>query len=338
MRDNRRVLSHADRPLTELYDLVVLDLDGVVYVSGEAVPHAAEALTAARGTGQRLAYVTNNASRTPEQVGDRLRGLGMPAGPGDVVTSAQAAARLLAERLEPESSVYVIGGAGLEQALIAEGLVPVTRPAPEVAAVAQGYGPEMPWKQVIAGAILVRNGLLWVASNTDMTIPTASGVGPGNGALVKLVADYSGRTPLVAGKPETPLLAETLARVGGTRPLMVGDRLDTDIEGAGRMGWASLLVLTGVSGLQDVVAARPHERPAYIGADLRDLHAPHPAPVHGPGGWRCGGWLASAPDGRLQVSGGGTHQDWWRAAAAAAWEHLDRTGAVVDTDGVDAPR
>lgn len=332
------MLTRAERPLTDLHDLVVLDLDGVVYIGGHGVPHAAEALTRARDAGQRLAYVTNNAARTPDEVCTRLRGIGMPVEPGDVVTSAQAAARLLAERLEAGSQVFVIGGEGLEQALVAEGLAPVTTAGPEVVAVAQGYGPEMPWKQVIEGAILVRDGLLWVASNTDMTIPTAHGVGPGNGTLVKLVADYAGRAPLVAGKPETPLLAETLERVGGSRPLMVGDRLDTDIEGARRVGWDSLLVLTGVTDLPALVAAQAHERPSYIGRDLRDLHEPHPAPTRGDDGWSAGGWVASETDGRLRVSGGGSDLDWWRAVAAAAWEHLDNTGSVVDVSAVSAPR
>ena len=332
------MLNRAERPLTDLHDLVVLDLDGVVYIGGHGVPYAAEALTRAREGGQRLAYVTNNAARTPDEVCSRLRGFGMPVETGDVVTSAQAAARLLAERLDAGSRVFVIGGAGLEQALVAEGLVPVCTSGPEVVAVAQGYGPEMPWKQVIEGAILVRDGLLWVASNTDLTIPTAHGVGPGNGTLVRLVAEYSGRTPLVAGKPETPLLAETLERVGGSRPLMVGDRLDTDIEGARRVGWDSLLVLTGVTDLPALVAAQAHERPSYIGRDLRDLHEPHPAPTRGDKGWSAGGWLVTGSDGRLRVSGTGSDLDWWRAVAVAAWEHLDTTGSVVDVSDLRAPR
>ncbi|RYE75320.1 MAG: hypothetical protein EOO74_10205 [Myxococcales bacterium] len=196
----------------------------------------------------------------------------------------------------------------------------------------------MPWKQVIAGAILVRDGLPWVVSNTDMTIPTPSGVGPGNGTLVKLVADYSGRPPTVAGKPETPLFEETLARVGGDRPLMVGDRLDTDIEGAHRMGWESLLVLTGVTGVRELVAARPHERPSYIGLDLRDLEAPHGVAEGSDTGWALGGWLAEVDGGELLVRGEGSPQDWWRVVASAAWEHLDTHGGEVGTARLGQPR
>lgn len=338
MGHNPRVLTSAGNALTTHHDLVVLDLDGVVYIGDHGVPHAADALRRARDAGSRLAYVTNNAARTPEQVLTRLLAVGMPVELGDVVTSAQAAARLVAAQVAPDSDVFVIGGAGLEGALRAEGLRPVSDPGPDVVAVVQGYGPDMPWKQVIAGAILVRSGLPWVASNTDMTIPTSTGIGPGNGTLVKLVADYSGRTPQVAGKPETPLFEETLARVGGERPLMVGDRLDTDIEGAHRMGWESLLVLTGVTGVAELTAALPHERPTYIGLDLRDLHLPHAAPERSGEGWGAGGWLAEVTDGALRTRGEGSAQDWWRVVAVAAWDHLDTRGIRVETDQLSVPR
>ena len=203
----------------------------------------------------------------------------------DVVTSAQAAARLLGRQLDPGSKVFVIGGHGLEEALRERDLEPVTEPSDDVAAVVQGYGPEMPWKRVVEGAILVRSGLPWVASNTDMSIPTATGVGPGNGALVRLVAEFAEREPQVAGKPMAPLFEETITRVGGQHPLLVGDRLDTDIEGAVTMGWDSLLVLTGVTGLEEVARATKAERPTYIGRDLGALAETHAAPEvrHGRG-------------------------------------------------------
>ncbi len=249
------MLGSSQGPLTEAYDVAVLDLDGVVYVGPDAVPGAAEALNAAQAGGMHLAFVTNNAARPPAEVGDHLRELGVDAHDEDVVTSSQAAARLLSTQLEAGSKVYVIGGPGLEEALRERGLEPVFEPSDEVAAVAHGYGPEMPWRRVVQGAILVRAGLPWVASNTDMSIPTANGIGPGNGTLVRLVAEFAEREPQVAGKPMKPLFEETITRVGGERPLMVGDRLDTDIEGAVHMGWDSLLVLTGVTGLDELVRA-----------------------------------------------------------------------------------
>src|SRR4051812_16887617 len=167
-----------------------------------------------------LAFVTNNAARPPKVVGEHLRGLGVDAHEEDVVTSSQAAARLLSTQLPAGSKVFLIGGPGLEEALRERGLEPVTDPEDDdITAVVQGYGPDMPWKRVVQGAVLVRSGLPWVASNTDLTLPTAHGIGPGNGALVELVERFSGREAQVAGKPRAPLFEETLARVGGTRPL-----------------------------------------------------------------------------------------------------------------------
>ncbi len=271
------MLRECNEPLSTAYDVAVLDLDGVVYVGPDAVPGASEALNDAQAGGMHLAFVTNNASRTPHAVGEHLRRLGVDAHDEDVVTSAQAAARLLADRLDEGSAVFLLGGEGLDVALRERGLRPVTD-SEDVAAVAQGYGPEMPWKQVVQGAILVRTGLPWVVSNTDMTIPTATGIGPGNGTLVDLVARFAGREPEVAGKPQRPLFEETLQRVGGDRPLVVGDRLDTDIEGAVAMGWDSLLVLTGVTGLEELVTAPEGQRPTYVAPGLESLAQPQPAP------------------------------------------------------------
>jgi len=332
------VLGSCGQPLVTAYDVAVLDLDGVVYVGPDAVPGATEALNAAQSDGMHLAFVTNNAARTPETVGDHLRELGLQAHDEDVVTSAQAAARLLARRLPAGSKVFLIGGEGLDVALRERDLVPVTSPDDDVAGVAQGYGPEMPWKRVVQGAILVRSGLPWVASNMDLSIPTATGVGPGNGTLVRLVADFSGREPEVAGKPQAPLFEETLTRVGGERPLVIGDRLDTDIEGAVTMGWDSLLVLTGVTGLDDLVRAGKHERPTYVLPDLGGLVSPQPAPTVDGDEVALGGWVATVEDGDLTVTGTGSAADWWRAAAVAAWRHLDATGQPVATEGMQPPR
>jgi HAD superfamily hydrolase (TIGR01450 family) len=285
-----------------------------------------------------VAYVTNNASRPPGAVAEHLRDLGIEVEDGDVVTSAQAAARLLAGRLPAGAAVFVIGGEGLEVALDELGLRPVQDPADDPAAVVSGFHGDLRWSTVMAGAILVRDGLPWVASNTDMTVPTPSGPGPGNGALVGVVARFADREPVVAGKPEPPLFEETLRRVGGERPLVVGDRLDTDIEGANRTGYDSLLVMTGVSGLVELVAAEEHLRPSYLAADLGGLGRCHPAPtVDGPG-VSSGGWTAGVgEDARLEVTGDGDADGWWRVVATAAWRHLDENGKPVVVDGLEPP-
>jgi glycerol 3-phosphatase-2 len=336
--ENRCVPSAADRPLDQVYDLAVLDLDGVVYVDDHAVPGAVAALEDARRHGMHLAYITNNASRPPSVVAKQLRTLGIPAEEPDVVTSAQAAARLLADQVPEGSPVYVIGGDGLHAALRERGLEPVVQIADDPVAVIQGYGPKMPWRQVIDGAILVRRGLPWVASNMDLTVPTSHGPAPGNGALVNLVAQYAGRRPEVAGKPERPLFEETLARVDGERPLVVGDRLDTDIDGAHNVGWDSLLVMTGVTTAHEVASLAAEARPTYIGADLGCLALPVTPPEASGDGFVVGAWTGRVEGGRLTVTGEGDRHDWWRAAAAALWSHLDTTGAAADPGNAAPPR
>jgi glycerol-1-phosphatase len=338
MRHNRWVLKASEGPLSGAYDVAVLDLDGVVYVGKNAVPGAPAALAAANRAGMHLAFVTNNAARTPEQVAAQLSGLGVVADPHDVVTSAQAAARLVRELVPAGSRVFVIGGDGLCAALEERGFVPTAEPGDDVAAVVQGYGPQMPWSQVIKGAILVRSGLPWVASNTDLTMPTDAGIGPGNGTLVRLVADFAGREPQVAGKPEAALFEETIDRVGGSRPLVIGDRLDTDIEGATNLGWDSLLVLTGVTGLAELAGAPPQLRPTYLGPGLETLAESHGVPMAGGDRYELGGWRGAVDAGALLVEGSGTPGDWWRVAAVTAWGHLDGTGKPVELSRVRPPR
>jgi HAD superfamily hydrolase (TIGR01450 family) len=332
------VLKNSSRALRDEYDLAMLDLDGVVYIGPDAVEGVAERLEQAAAAGMHLAYVTNNASRPPRVVAEHLTSLGVPAREDEVVTSAQAAARLLAERLDSGAAVFVIGGAGLFEALAEEGLRPVQSLDDEPVAVVSGYNPDLPWRTVMDGAILVRQGLPWVASNTDMTVPTPQGPGPGNGVLVEAVARFAGRDPLVAGKPLPPLFEETRRRVEGSRPLVIGDRLDTDIEGAHNAKLDSLLVLTGVTGAAELVSAAPHERPSYLSPGLEGLAEVHRIPESLGEGFELGGWRAAAQHGRIKIEGEGSAGDWWRVLAAAAWRHLDETGESVDVSTAVPPR
>lgn len=264
----------ADKPLAALYDTALLDLDGVVYRGKDPVPHAVAALESATGMGMRLAYVTNNASRTPEAVAEHLRELGLHAEAEDVVTAAQAVARLIAERVPRGARVLVIGGEGLRQALLGYGLELVSGADDEPAAVVQGYRPDTSWKDLAEAAYAIQRGVPWFAANTDKTMPTARGIAPGNGALVGAVAAATGTWPTVAGKPEPALHRETMIRTEAQRPLIVGDRLDTDIEGANRAGVDSLLVLTGVTALSQLKDAPKEHQPTYAAEDLRGLVEP----------------------------------------------------------------
>jgi len=331
-----RTLGVSEEPLAGAYDLAMLDLDGVVYIGGEAVPGAAGHLADARKAGIRLAFVTNNASRPADDVAAHLRDLGVDAETDDVVTSAQAAARVLRDRFGEGAAVALLGGRGLETALRAEDLVPVAV-GDDAVALVSGYGPDVLWRDVMRAAVLVRDGLPWVASNTDLTIPTPYGTAPGHGVLVGLLSEFADVQPTVAGKPERPLLDETIRRVGGSRPLMVGDRLDTDIDGAINAACDSLLVMTGVTDLGQLVAVRAGRRPTYVAPDLSGLLEAHGSPTVTDGVAEQGGWRAHADGARLTVDGNGAAGDWWRVVAAAAWARLDDGGEPVDTAGLEPP-
>jgi HAD superfamily hydrolase (TIGR01450 family) len=305
--------------LDRAYDTALLDLDGVVYAGGDAIAHAVESLEAARGHGMQLAYVTNNAARTPRTVAEHLTHLGVPASADEVVTSAQAVARLIADQVPAGAKVLAVGGEGLIEALRERGLEPVESAADGPAAAVQGYSPELRWAQLAEMAYAVNAGVPWFASNTDLTIPSARGIAPGNGAAVEVVRIATGGTPQVAGKPLPPMHRETVIRTGARRPLVVGDRLDTDIEGAIAGGVDSLLVLTGVTTPAGLLAAGPRHRPAYVGADLRDLLRGQPEVAADGEEFTCGGWTASAGGGALAVRGSGEPLDGLRALCAAAW-------------------
>jgi HAD superfamily hydrolase (TIGR01450 family) len=306
--------------LSEAYDTALLDLDGVVYAGGNAIAYAVESLGTARAGGMHLAYVTNNALRTPDAVAEHLTELGIPTVASDVITSAQAVARLISEQVPAGARVLVIGGEGLRVALRERGLVPVDSAEDEPAAVVQGYGgPDLTWSRFAEACYAIARGVPWFASNTDLTIPGARGIAPGNGAAVEVVRIATGGEPQVAGKPLPPMHRETVLRTGAERPLVVGDRLDTDIEGAFNGEVDSLLVLTGVTDGAQLLAAPPRHRPTYVDADLRGMLTGQPEVVEAGAGFRCGGWTATAGSEELELAGDGEALDGLRALCAAAW-------------------
>ncbi len=327
-------LAGSDGALAARHDVALLDLDGVVYVGPTAVDGAVALLDSARRLGMRLGYITNNASRTPATVAAHLRDLGLTLDDGDVVTSAQAAARMVAARVPAGARVLVVGGEGLVRALGEHGLRAVGSLDDQPAAVVQGFAPTVGWAQLAEGAYAVAAGLPWIASNLDRTVPTARGRAPGNGTLVAAVAAATGAEPLVAGKPEPALLEESVLRMEATDPLMVGDRLDTDISGAVRYGMPSLLVLTGVTSLDQLCRAVPEERPDYVAPDLSGLLVPHPSVQVDEGQSSCAGWTARVVDGRIQVDGPADSEDAGvgalRVVVSAAWRAYD--GGTPDID------
>lgn len=323
------MLRGCERALVEAYDAALVDLDGVLYLGDVAIPGAAAAVASARERGMRMVFVTNNASRTPQTVAERLAGLGVAATAADIVTSAQAVGSLLVERFPAGSPVLVVGGEGLLAEVRAAGMRPVFRAEEGPVAVAQGFAPEVSWRELAEAAVAVRAGAVWVAANTDLTLPSPRGALPGNGALVSAVQAASGGAPIVAGKPFAPLHAEATRRAGARRPLVVGDRLDTDIEGAVRAGVDSLLVLTGVSDLPAVARAAPDRRPSYLGWDLCALLAPAPPVQVCPPSARCARAEVVAAHGKVRWRAGDL--DSARAAVALCWT-LSDAGQVTSLE------
>ena len=317
------------------FDVALLDLDGVVYIGHHVVAHADASIQQSRDLGMRMGFVTNNAARTPAEVADHLVELGIPAGAADVVTSSQAAAHLLRERLAPGDPVLAVGGPGIDRALEEFGLRPVRSLDERPRAVMQGFGRDVAWRDLAEASLAVRDGAYWVATNLDATFPIPGGRAPGNGMLVAAVAEASGRRPdAVAGKPHPPLMRESVERLGAQRPLVVGDRLDTDIEGANALGIASLLVLTGVTDISQVLHAAPEHRPSLVSRDLRGLVDEHPRVERvDESVWQARQSRAEVRGDSIELTFGATPNAWedaLRCACAAAWSGLAvRTDAAV---------
>lgn len=259
------------KSVAQQHDCLLIDLDGTVFRGEEPTVGAVEALEQMRA---RTLFVTNNASRSAAEVAAHLSRLGFTAALDDVVTSAQAAAHLLAAELPAGSRVLVVGTEALAAEVAAAGLRPVRRWDDDPAAVVQGHSPDTCWAGLAEAALAIRAGALWVATNVDRTLPSERGLLPGNGALVAALRSATDAEPRVAGKPSPTLMTDALARGDFRAPLVVGDRLDTDIAGANAAGLPSLMVLTGVNSPADVVYAAPAQRPSYLAHDLRSLHQP----------------------------------------------------------------
>nr|WP_307810987.1 HAD-IIA family hydrolase [Tomitella cavernea] len=334
--------------LSEAYDLLLLDLDGTVYRGAEPIDGADAALAASPA---RHIFVTNNASRSPADVAEHLNALRIRAQDRDVVTSAQAGARLVASRIEVGAQVLVVGADALAEEVRGQGLRPVRAYSESVAAVVQGFARSVAWADLAEAALAVRNGAWWVATNVDSTLPDERGLLPGNGSLVAALATATGATPTVAGKPGRPIMDDAVRQGGAQRPLVVGDRLDTDIAGACAAGLDSLLVLTGVSTAAETIRAKAGMRPTYVAASLGALSLSADAcAVGAQPGWRVevdGDTMRVGVDRAAQgvagsaeplVDGGSgpgalseTAMRGLRAVAAAAWRD-DFQGRIIGTD------
>lgn len=318
------------------YDAVLADLDGVVYAGPAAIPGAIDALTGLASVNVKLAYVTNNASRTPAQVAAHLRELGAPADDDQVVSSAQAGAALLAQKFPAGTRVLVTGSTALAQEVQALGMQVVAGAADSPAVVIQGFDPGLGWADLAEATYAINAGAVWIATNTDMTIPRDRGIAPGNGTLVAAVRAAVGHDPLVAGKPEAPLFHTAANRLNAKAPLVVGDRLDTDILGGNNAGMATALVLTGVDSGETALRACTAERPMFIIPTLKELYSAYPAIEFDGATVTCGAAaaiVARGSDGEtvdtVHIAGTPGDPDAWRAACAAWWAAVPQADAAT---------
>ncbi|MDE1654397.1 HAD-IIA family hydrolase [Actinotignum timonense] len=315
------------------FDGAIFDLDGVVYLGTDPAPHAADAYGRAIAAGMRPLFLTNNASRTQEEVAAHLATVGISAPASTVLTSAMASTQLAVSQVPAGAKALVIGGNGLHRAVSETSLVPVSSADDNPDVVIMGFYPTIDWAALSEVALAIRRGALFVATNLDATLPMERGFMVGCGSLVAAVVNATGVQPLSAGKPDPAIFAIGMDMLGASHPLAIGDRLNTDIRGARAAGIASLHVLTGVSSARDIMLAAQEERPDYLGDDLRVLNEDYPE-IHREGErWVAGTSWAQVEEGhdgaaaRLVTSDGcGPHLglDTYRAAVHAIWEARDR--------------
>ncbi|MGH9048143.1 MAG: HAD-IIA family hydrolase [Acidimicrobiia bacterium] len=253
-----------DRPV------VCCDLDGVIWRGEEPIVGSADAVASLRAAGFRLGFVSNNSSQPVDEVVEKMERVGVPASPDDVITSALAAASLLAATLAPGAPVLACAGPGVVEALDQVGLRVVDRPPAD--AVVVGFHRHFDFDELDRASTAVRDGARFVATNLDATYPVPGGMLPGSGAITAAVATASGRTPEVAGKPEAPTVALVRERFG-TSGIVVGDRPSSDGALAAALGWPFALVLSGVAGWTAPPGgeAVPDPPPPFVADDLGAL-------------------------------------------------------------------
>jgi HAD superfamily hydrolase (TIGR01450 family) len=302
------------------YDLLLADLDGVIYEGQSAIVDAVESISELQSRGIAVGYVTNNSSRKPETIAQQLAGFGVRAIADEVISSGLTAVELLATKIPACSKVLVVGGEGLRTFVADAGFVVVDLSDEMPSAVVQGFAPDVSWRNLAEASYAIANGAIWVATNNDWTLPQEKGIAPGNGTLVSAIHTAVGQFPEIAGKPEPAIYFTALQRFNKTSALFVGDRLETDILGANRAGVDSAVVLTGIASRKDVLAAQVDERPKYILETLADLLTDYVQPVQTKRGWRCGGVSVELLGDKVMVVEGNPESiEALRAAAQVIW-------------------
>lgn len=255
------------------YDGVLCDLDGVVYAGSQGIDTAVETLNALSKQGIPVAFVTNNASKSAQEVAGRLQTMGLAVDAVHVMTSAQAVVSLLKIKYEEDAGpVLVTGSHQLSSQIQTAGYTVTDTSADRPQVVVQGFSPHLGWSDLAEASFAIQNGAGWLASNLDLTIPLSKGVAPGNGSLVDAVAEATGTRPEVAAGKPTPVMFTTMAsRFAMKHPLVIGDRLDTDILGATNAGFHGALVETGIHRRADIPTFQDVVMPEWVLPNLETL-------------------------------------------------------------------
>ncbi len=257
--------------LLAAHDAVICDLDGVVYRGTEPIPHAVDALAAVMKRGMPVMFATNNDTRTDREIAARLTAMGLTTEANQVVTAPQVVADLIARHHLAGTKVAAFGSPALSAALHSAGLL-VCRPGEGAGILAQGLMPSTTPADLTSLADAIGAAHHWFVTNTDRMVVRESGPMPGNGTILQSLRKLTRRSPVLAGKPAPHLLHMAAARIRATRPLVIGDQLDTDIAAAHRAGMASLLVMTGLCDQASLDSAPAQARPTYHADNLSVLN------------------------------------------------------------------
>lgn len=262
--------------LCELYDVGLFDLDGVLYRGKESIPHAAETLAHIRQDNFKTVFVTNNASRTPDTVAEQLVQLGIKALPDDILSSAHIGVKLAQSLCGEHAKVLLCGGQGLYQAAHEAGLNIVESADDKPDAVIHGFSPDMNWARLSEAVLAIRAGAQYITTNLDRLIPRERGLMMGVGSLAAAVTHATNVAPISGAKPEPQMFRHAAEKAHARNPLVIGDNLDTDIQGAHASGFPSMHVLTGTHTARDVMLVAPNMRPRYLADDVRCLDESYP--------------------------------------------------------------
>ena len=269
------------------YDVVLCDLDGVIYEGTHSIKDAPETINKLLSSSIPVGYVTNNSSRKPETIAEQLAGFGIQTSADNVIGSAKTGVEILSTLIPAGAKVFVVGGEGLRSRVVEAGFELVTSSDDKPAGVIQGFDPSVAWTDLAEASYSIANGAKWVATNQDWTIPREKGIAPGNGTLVSAVHTAVGQLPIFAGKPEPAIYKTAVEHFGAKQALFVGDRIDTDIRGANRAGIDSVLVMTGISTRKEVLGVKIEDRPTFIIGTMAELLRDYDLPKKTKRGFAC---------------------------------------------------